>query len=70
MVTILMMSVSYTKVAKGLKLKVRKWWGLIATFVEIKGEKLVEGARFPPPPIQNRVNLKLKSQKYIYICTK
>ena len=32
----------YTSVAKGLKLKGRKFWGLIPTFVEITEEKLVE----------------------------
>ena len=37
----------YNIVAKGLKLKVRKFWGLIPTFVEVAGEKLVA----PPPPI-------------------
>ena len=37
----------YTSVAKGLKLKVRKFWELIPTFVEVTGEKL--------PPILNRV---------------
>ena len=31
----------YTSVAKGLKLKVRKSSGLIATFVEVTEEKLV-----------------------------
>ena len=30
----------YTNVAKGLKLKVRKFWGLIPTFVEVTGKKL------------------------------
>ena len=39
---------SYTSVAKGLKLKVRKFWGLIPTFVEVTGEKLVGG--FAPLP--------------------
>ena len=29
----------YTSVAKGLKLKVRKFWGLIPTFVEVTWEK-------------------------------
>ena len=33
----------YTNVAKGLKLKVRKFLGLIPTFVEVTGEKLVRG---------------------------
>ena len=33
----------YTSVAKGLKPKVRKFWRLIPTFVEITGEKLVAG---------------------------
>ena len=32
---------SYTSVAKRLKLKVRKCWGLIRTFVEVTGEGLV-----------------------------
>ena len=31
----------YTSVAKGLKLNVREFWGLISTFVEVTGEKLV-----------------------------
>ena len=31
----------YNSVAKELKLKVRKFWGLIPTFVEVTGEKLV-----------------------------
>ena len=45
----------YTSLSKGLKLKVRKFWGLIPTFVEVTGEKLV-GEAFLPPPILNRVN--------------
>ena len=31
----------YTSVVKGLKLKSRKFWELISTFVEVTGEKLV-----------------------------
>ena len=46
---------SYTSVAKGLKLKVGKFWGLISTFVEVTGEKLVRGP-LPPNSILNRVN--------------
>ena len=44
-----------TSVAKGSKLKVRKFLGLIPTFVEVTGEKLVggEGGLFA---ILNRVN--------------
>ena len=30
----------YTSLAKGLKLKARKFWGLIATFLEVTGKKL------------------------------
>ena len=41
-------------VAKGLKLKVRKFWGPTPTFVEVTGEKLVGGGLFAPP-ILNRV---------------
>ena len=45
----------YTSVAKGLKPKVRKFWGIISTSAEITGEKLVGGPFFPPP-VLNRVN--------------
>ena len=44
----------YTSVAKGLKLKVRNFLGLIPTFPEVTKEKLVGGA-FLPPPILNSV---------------
>ena len=33
----------YTSVAKGVKLKVRKFWGVIPRFLEVTGEKLVGG---------------------------
>ena len=39
-------------VAKGLKLKVRKFLRLIPTFIEVTGGKLVGGA-FAPPPLPN-----------------
>ena len=42
----------YTTVAKELKLKVRKFWGLITMFVEVTEEKLVGSLL---PPILNRV---------------
>ena len=49
----------YTSVAKELKLKVRKFWEISSTFVEVTGEKLVGGAfLLPPPPILNRVTAK------------
>ena len=44
----------YTSVANELKLKVRKFWGLIFTFVEVTWEKLVGGIL----PILNRVKEK------------
>ena len=37
----------YTSEAKGLKLKVRMFWGLIPTIVEVTGEKLVGGLFAP-----------------------
>ena len=37
----------YASVPKGLKLKVRKFWELIPTFVEVTGEKLVGGPFWP-----------------------
>ena len=41
----------YTSVAKELKLKVRKFWELMPTFVEVPGEKLVgDGAFLAPHP--------------------
>ena len=40
----------YTSVAKGLKLKVRKFWGLSSTFVEVTVEKLVGRTLFASPP--------------------
>ena len=47
-----------SSVAKGLKLKVRKFWGPNPTFVELTKEKLVGGLFAPPlPPILNRVNI-------------
>ena len=45
----------YTSVAKGLQLKVRKFLGLIPTFVEVTGEKLVGGPFYPL--ILNRVKI-------------
>ena len=45
----------YSSVTKVLKLKVRKFWELIPTFVEIAGEKLVGEGCFLPPPILNRL---------------
>ena len=38
---------SYTSVAKGLKVKPRKVLGLIPTFVEVTGKKLVGGPFWP-----------------------
>ena len=49
----------FTSVEKGLKLKVKKFWGPNPTFVEVTGEKLVGGASPPLPPlIPNRVEEK------------
>ena len=46
----------YSSVAKELKLKVRKIVGVVLTFGEVRGEKMVGRSLFsPPPPILNRV---------------
>ena len=49
----------YSSVAKGLKLKVRKFWGLIPTFFRSSRGKIDRGNLFAPPPhlppILNRV---------------
>ena len=39
----------------GLKLKFRKFWGLIPTFVEVTGETGRGGLFTPPPDTLNRV---------------
>ena len=39
----------YSSMSKGSKLKVRKFWGLIPTFVEVTGEKTSSGAFLAPP---------------------
>ena len=44
----------YTSVAKDLKLKVRKYWGLILTFLEVTWEKLVGGLFASRPLILRR----------------
>ena len=54
----------YASVAKGLNLKVTKFWGLIPTFVKVTGGKLIGGglcAPPPSPPILNRVKADPKS---------
>ena len=38
-----------TSLAKGLKLKVRKSWGLVLTFVEVTGENLEGEGLFASP---------------------
>ena len=38
----------YTSPPKGLKLKVRKFWGLISVFVEVTEEKWVKRVKQPP----------------------
>ena len=47
----------YTSFSKGLKLKLRKFWGLAPTCVEVTGEKLVGGLFASPRPILNRVKI-------------
>ena len=54
----------YTSVTKGLKLKVRKFWGLIPTFAEVTEENLVRGA-FLAPPILNRVKTFVLNIKFL-----
>ena len=51
----------YTSLAKGLKLKVRKFSGLIPTFVEVTEEKLVRGSFWPH--ILNRVKDEIYYEK-------
>ena len=50
----------YTSVAKGFKLKVRKFYRLIPTFVEVTGEKQV-GSLFSL--ILNRIKVELRGER-------
>ena len=55
----------YTSVAKGLKLKVKRFWGLILTFAEVTGKNLVgEGAFCPPPPLLILIGLNMEFIEY------
>ena len=47
--TLAMALTVHTSVRKELKLKVRKFWGLILTFVEVTGEKTGRGPFCPTP---------------------
>ena len=58
--TLGMAMVFYANVAKGLKLKVRKFWKINPAFVEARG-KIGRGSLFPSP-ILDRVN-KLLTQE-------
>ena len=61
-----------TNVAKGLKLKVGKLWGLIPTFIEVTGLKIVREGRMEDEgggglhPILNMVNEKCESSPIYY----
>ena len=60
----------YTSVAKGSKLKVRKFWGLVRTFVEVIGEKLVRGLFAAKVVILWSPNLKFWSVKHAKLSRK
>ena len=53
----------YTNVTEGLKLNVRKFWGLIPTFVEVTWEKLVGGHVCTPAPSLPLIPNKVKTNE-------
>ena len=55
----------YTGVAKGLKVKVRTFWGLMSMFVEVTGERLV-GGPFCPHPSRTEFRFTLVNVKVIF----
>ena len=60
----------YTSVAKGLKLKVRKFCGLSPAFVEVTEKKLVEGGPFYSPPLfLNRVKRRVNTEAATHRCS-
>ena len=59
----------YTSVTKGSKLKFRKFWGLVPTFAEVTGEKLVvEG--LPDPSTLIRIKANPKKTHFFLISNK
>ena len=57
----------YSSVAKGLKVKVIKFWGLVATFIEVTEEKTGIGGRgFLPAPIPVLILNRVKAIFSIY----
>ena len=59
-----MASLFNTSVTNGLKLKVRKFWGLIPMLVEIRGEKQVEGLREQGTFCTNQLRLGISKKVY------
>ena len=57
----------YASLAKGLKLKVRKCFGLTPTFVEVTWEKLVNGVFLHPPP-SSLIGLSLTFNQQLNSC--
>ena len=62
----------YTSVVKRLKLKFRKFWGVIRTFVEVTGEKRKTGREpfCPPSPPKSLIGLKLNLFQVITLILK
>ena len=56
----------YTSVAKRMKLKVKKFYGLVPTFVEVTEEKLVGGGAFLLPPSWIGLRLPLSHVQLIF----
>ena len=56
----------YNSLSKGLKLKVRKFWGLIPTFVEVTGEKTGRGGRLFSSPHASSPSCKTRIY-YLYL---
>ena len=56
----------YTSLSKGLKLKFRKFWRLISSFIDVTGEKLIGGGWLFWPLILNRVKVYILIFRYNY----
>ena len=50
-----------TRVAKAIKLKVKKFWGLVPSFVEVIGKKLIGGTFLPFCPEQTPWTIQIES---------
>ena len=59
-----------TSVAKGLKVKLKMFWGLSPTFVEVTGGKLLRGSFLVPPILNIKISVTIFCPcRYFFVIT-